>query len=546
MMARNLAQGLRCGALLVVLLTLVFLMSSPAKAQDPFSATQAADGRIEIVITEPLQGAVSAPLVKVFEIIKVGNLQKAFELTPLSQTQGISNGRFIATVAIPAPRVGFDHYDFEVLNYRTASGVESFRGTVILNLSASVVPPATGNKVRVRFAAPNTSNWQNLRTWIAAATATGATVKITLQNGASDTYNVVDSTIESLPNCPRLAVGESFVMCTLRVVLELDKNLPVGLPANLTVKFRDEVFPPSVIAGSLPVEQFRGGITGKVNTDAALAAGKDRDPIRGNVIEAGGSYNTSIKLDRDPTTNKPPQRKTDGSLDLRLATPTRFFADEIEKWWTWTPVQFDALISTGKLTGDNLATNTMRLFTQVQRVITVKRTSDRDWFRFTGEGGASADRDLRVIEYTGSADFRYSPAFLFRTLTDNPLPGRAPTLLVEFMPAGLELGRRHVRRDPIFPADNFIHRFRFAERLELQLPPYLQFKIENRSWVRGEVQRNRFRNFFSTTLTVFPAKLDSNSSAGVFLSYERGVLPPFSTLRTSTFKLGFRVRRKDW
>lgn len=188
----------------------------------------------------------------------------------------------------------------------------------------------------------------------------------------------------------------------------------------------------------------------------------------------------------------------------------------------------------------------MRLFTQVQRAITVKRRSDRDWLRFTGEGGASADRDLRTVEYTGSGDFRYSPAFLFRTLSDNPLPGRAPTLLVEFMPAGVELGKRQVRRDPIFPADDFIRRFRFAQRLELQLPPYLQFKIENRSWIRGEVQRNKFRNFFSTTLTFFPAKLNSNSSAGVFLSYERGVLPPFSTPRPSTFKIGCRVRRKNW
>lgn len=526
-------------------LALLLCMLSSSQAQEVSSAVQLADGKIEITINEPLVGAASQPVVKIFEVIKVGKTQKTFELMPVSQTQGVSGNSFIAVVTPPTPRMGFDHYDFEVLNYKTGTEVESFRGSVLLNLSATIVPPATGNMLRVRFAAPNTFNWQNLQTWISAATATGATVTVTLQNGQTDSFNIVNARIENR-QCPPLHPGESFTTCFLKVVLELDKSLPAGLSIGTTVKFRDEVFPPNPIAGNLPLEQFRAGIGGKVGTDPALAATKDRDPIRTNVIEVGGSYNTSIKLDRDPTATKPPQRKTDGSLDFRFATPTIFFKDEIERWWTWIPVQFDGMISTGKLTGDNLATNTMRLFTQVQRVHTIKRAHDRDWLRFTGEGGASADRDLRVIEYTGSADFRYSPAFLFRTLTDNPLPGLAPTILVEFMPAGVEIGRRQVRRDPIFLSDDFIRRFRFAGKLELQLPPYLQLKIENRSWVRGEVQQNKFRNFFSTTLTYIPTRLSSNSSAGVFLSYERGVLPPFSTARTSTLKIGFRVRRKDW
>jgi hypothetical protein len=520
-------------------------MATRSQAQDVVSATQAADGKIEITINEPLMGSPDQPIVKIFEIAGVGKNQKTFEVKPLGETQGVFGAKFISNITLPPPRTGFNHYDFEVLNYKTSTDVESFRGTVILNLSASIVPPATANKIRVRFAAPNSFNWQNLRTWLSAASK-GATATVTLQNGQSDTYKVIDASIEGAPDCPPLQAGDTFVTCYLRVVLEFDRSLPAGLAVNVTLKFPDDVFPPNVIADSLPLEQFRGGITGKVPTNAALAAGKDRDPIRTNVVEVGGSYSTAIKLDKDPTSTKPPQRKTDGTLDLRFATPTIFFKDETEKWWSWTPAQFDGTISTGKLTGDNLATNTMRLFTQVQRVITVKRRSDRDWLRFTGEGGAAADRDLRTIEYTGSADFRYSPAFLFRTLSDNPLPGRAPTLLVEFMPAGVELGKRQVRRDPIFPADDFVRRFRFAEKLELQLPPYLQFKIEDRSWIRGEVQRNKFRNYFLTTLTFFPAKLNSNSSAGVFLSYERGVLPPFSTARTSTFKIGFRVRRKDW
>jgi hypothetical protein len=76
--------------------------------------------------------------------------------------------------------------------------------------------------------------------------------------------------------------------------LELDKSLPTGLSIGTTVKFRDEVFAPNPIAGNLPLEQFRAGIGGRVGTDPALAATKDRDPIRSNVIEVAGSCNTSM------------------------------------------------------------------------------------------------------------------------------------------------------------------------------------------------------------------------------------------------------------
>lgn len=327
-----------------VLLALLFLMGLRSQAQDIVSAIQAADGKIEITINEPLIGSADQPIVKIFEITGVGKNQKTFEVRPLSETQGVSGGKFIATVTLP-PRASFNHYDFEVLNHRTSTDVEVFRGSVILNLSATIVPPATANKIRVRFAAPSSFHWQKLRTWIVAASK-GATATVTLQNGQSDTYNVIDASIENVPDCPRLQAGDTFVTCFLSATLELDRSLPAGLAVNITLKFRDDAFPPNDIADNLLLEQFHRGITGKVGTSQALAAGKDRDPIRTNVVEVGGSYSTSFKLDKDPTSTKPPKRKTDGTLDLRLATPTIFFRDEIEKWWSWTPVQFDGMIST--------------------------------------------------------------------------------------------------------------------------------------------------------------------------------------------------------
>jgi hypothetical protein len=536
-MSRDRAYMLSLAAIMVLLL------ASGANSQESFSAKMVEVGKIEIEIATPLKGSVDDPAIHVFEIVRLTpTTTKTFERTPLSVNRRLVSGRFMATIAVPPPVAGFDHYEVEVRNYLADTEPESFRAGVY-GITAAITN-ATGREVEVTFRGLNTIDWKKLRTWIAATAATGSAVTVTLGNGETRTLNVTHAShIEFAPLCPRLKPAERFTECSLIATLALDGRFPVGEAGKVRL-----TFPPGAFTGGtadgLPLEIVRAGVgAGKVS-DTRQVITKDRDPIRTNVVEAGGSLNTSIKLDPDPTKNEAPKRETKGSADLRLAAPTRTFADSGRAFSTWTPVEYDAQVSTGKLNGDSLSTNTMRVFTQVQRVYAVDRRQGIDFFRLVGEGGAAADRDLRIIEYTGRGDFRYNPAFLNRVLDRNPTPELGNRIKVELTPFGFEFGRRQVRRDPIFIADDFVRRFRFAAKMDLEFPPYVLFQIENRSWWRGEVNENRFKNYFTTALTLTPS--NANASAGIYLSYERGSLPPFTTQRVSAFKVGVRFRRKEW
>lgn len=132
------------------------------------------------------------------------------------------------------------------------------------------------------------------------------------------------------------------------------------------------------------------------------------------------------------------------------------------------------MISTGKLSTTNLSANTLRLFTQAQYVKQIAQKGTDDFLTFNFEGGAAADRDLRVIDYTGNVDLRYEPGFLNKTLSTDSVVGKTPTVLFELMPVSIELGGRQVRRDPLFVADNFIRKFRFSGKLDFSFRPTLK------------------------------------------------------------------------
>jgi hypothetical protein len=529
--------------ILVVLSLLLLAATTTASAQTNFSANLVDVRKVRVEISTPLNRALGEPVIHLFEVIKVGTINKTFERKTDNEVRRTSpEGHFVAEFEIPPPSDNFVRYEVEVRNYESAAGTEVFRGEVFL-LKADIIE-ALSREIVVRFEGLNTTDWDKLRAWIMSAAAAGPDVTLVLPNGPTTTMKVTRAEPIGLPPlCPPPSARLS--KCTLRVRLAIDKTLPAGRKGEVRLTFPPTVFAPNPIAEGLTLERIRSGVGTGQPGGTLLATGKDRDPIRTNVIEAGGSLNTSIKLDPDPATGKQPERETKGSADVRIAAPTIPFADSGRRFSTWTPVELDAQVSTGKLNGDSLSTNTMRLFTQLQRVyVRSPKEGPFDFFRLVGEAGAAADRDLRVIEYVASGDLRINPGFLNRVLDKDPPPDLGKRIKVEIMPIGFELGHRHVRRDPFFPADDFIRRLRFAAKMELELPPYLLFKMENRSWWRGEVNENRFKNYFTTSLTLTPANV--NSSFGLFLSYDRGSLPPFTTQRISAFKVGIRFRRKQW
>jgi len=532
-------------AQLIVPLTLI-LMESPARSQELFSAKMIAPQRIEAEVSAPFgpyNTNVDAPEISVFEIINSGQTTKTVE-RPLSHVnKQVTNNHLVVTFDVPAANKDFDHYEVQVRNYKTADDPLTFRGAVY-SITVSITS-ASDKKLSLIIRGLNTTDWQRIRKWIAEVAASGPTVTVDLGAAGTRTLKVTNASyIEMRPDCFPLELGQRYGECILGANLALDDRLPVGIPGTVKLSFPATAFDPQ-LADNLPLELVKNGVTGKISI-TPLGAAQDRDPIRTNVIEAGGSFNTSIKLDADPATNKKPDRENQATADLRLASKSVTFADKTRSFWTWTAAQLDAQVSSGKITIDSLSTNTLRGFTQIQHVRAIERKEGIDFFRFVGEGGAAADRDLRVIEYTGLGDLRYNPAILNRVLDRDPLPDHAKRIIVELTPFGFEVGHRQVRRDPLFASDDFIRRFRAAAKLQLDLPPHFQFAIENRCWWRGEVEKDRFRNYFTTSFTIVPGKLSTNSSLGIVLSYDRGSLPPFSTPRESAFKIGLRFRRKEW
>ena len=512
----------------------LLLLGIEVRADEVFLVQMSRPGQIELEVREPLTGSVDRPLIHLFEVVKIGDRLKTFERTPRI-TRRLVDGHLAATLEIGPPSVNFDHFEVEVRDYvsTTDPTPQSFRGTVV-SISLRIVR-AQNQSVDLNFRGPNSVDWASFRTWITTAAAPAAIVTITRADSST-----VQAREPRVSNLVQLPDGDN---TRVSVRFNLDQSLPPE--STVTLTFEPRAFPPNPSADGLPLALLRVPVGPFDVTGDALGAAQERDEERLNVLEAGGNYNTSIKLDPDPTTNEQPERETEATLDLRLATSTKIFADHNSRYATWTPAQLDAQVSNGKLTGDSISTNTIRAFTQIQQVFNSTGSGPISFYRLVGEGGINADRDLRTIEYTGLGDFRWSPGFLNRVLGENPA-GRETRIRGEFIPIGFELGHRQVRRDPLFEADDFVRRLRFGAKFEFLKAPYFEFSVEDLMWWRGEFAEKKFKNYFTTTFTYLPLAGLANTSAGFFFSYERGALPPFTTQRTSTLKMGFRVRRKTW
>ncbi|MDM7920811.1 MAG: hypothetical protein QUS14_00810 [Pyrinomonadaceae bacterium] len=516
------------------------------------------DSDIVVKIDQGIQNTEqNPPLVRIYESVSSGG-QIRSRLRDSLQTVAFSRmpsplGLEIG-IRLPKPSAGFRKFEIDVSNYLSEGDNLNFRIVVPIGVSAEL-GAATRDTVKVKFSIPGNvaGGCSRSKEWILRAFSREGGTRLT---GTRSSGKAVEYSVLSASDGNVLGEGVADI-CTFETELRLDQRMPAAetlSPAQIL--FDPAFFDSDFTAVSHPAfASLRDGIKGAITTPAAINEAEKRDEVRQGVFEMGGGLTTTKQ--KENVTNENEDRETSGFIDLRIALPTRYYfgrgrGPSVSSWWSWTPAQLDAMISEGKLTVKNISTNTMRLFTQAQFTQDVSgrlpsgSRKGTDFIVMNFEGGAAADRDLRVIEYTVGSDFRLEPGFLNRTFGKSET-GKTPTLLFEVSPAGFEIGGRQVRRDPLFPdTDTFVRRYRFATRIELQLPPYVQFTLENRSWIRGEVSDDRFRNYFKTSLNLFPRKLNENVSAGVFLSYEVGSSPPFSTPAIATFKLGFRVRAKRW
>jgi hypothetical protein len=553
---------LRSFAPIAIMLT----VAGAAYAQKPGSVTfeYRGAGQVTITVHQRIDNrGGNPPMVRLYEAVGTGDAAKLKYVTldqPPAMSAFPAEGTFEVTLRLPTPSNGFVRYEVDISNYVSGSDDLNFRAAIPTAVRAEIVSAPSRDQVKLKFYIPGNTpgGCGRAKEWILRALGRNANSKIRVsgsEGAAAEEYSIVGAQDGNVIG--GLAPAGEIDPCTFETNATLERKLPAAETLNPTMLVFDKEFLNSqfTLVEHPSFAGLRDGVKGSLKTPTGPAEAEKRDDERKGVFEVGGGLTTAKQ--KEGAADLSEDRETSGFVDLRLALNTRYYFErgsrgELSSWWSWTPAQFDATISEGQLLGKNLTTNTMRLFTQAQFVKNITpRESDgtrdaSDFIALNLEGGAAADRDLRVIDYTGAADFQWEPGYLNQTFGRSDAD-ETPAILFTLSPVGVELGGRQVRRDPFFEgADAFIRRYRFGVRAELQLPPFAQFTVENRFWVRGEVDENRFRNYFKTSLNLFPRRLNENVSAGIFLSYEAGSLPPFSTPAVATFKVGFRVRGKHW
>jgi hypothetical protein len=533
-----------------ILVQIQFINAQDIK--DTIKITQELNGDLTVELIKRPDGLKPLPTLRLYEIVKDETGTKS--IFRVDEQFRETDGKYQVRIPslTPQKKDSFLMFEVDIFNYFIDGENLNFR-TKVLPLVTAVIEEGNGNQLKLKFTVPKTvkGGCESARSWVLDAFDPRNAAKLSVTRSSTKVieYKIIDREVP-----PITGIAPEVTSCDIYADLTLNKKLPVAEKLNpAMIMFGNDFINSEVTQTKNPsFAIYRDGIKGSIDTKAGLNEAEKRDEERKVAIEVGGGLTT--KKQQENVTNPDEDRETTGFIDLRMALDTRlsnfkFVGDgnnrRLSSWRVWTPLQFEAMISEGKLEKKNLTTNTMRLFTQYQ-FINDTYNDTTDFIIWNLEAGAAADRDLRVIDYTGSVDFRWEPSFLNKIIKEREL-GRNWLLSFQIMPASVELGGRQERRDPFFTdTDTFIRRFRFSEKLNLQLPPYAQLIIEHRGWVLGEVSNNRFRNYFNTTLNLFPKPLSDAYSAGVFLSYERGTLPPFSTPSISTFKIGFRVRKREW
>jgi hypothetical protein len=340
---------------------------------------------------------------------------------------------------------------------------------------------------------------------------------------------------------------------TFNVVLVTNKNFPVG-DYDLAVDFASGA--PSELQGTLLNSQT-GAAMAAAN---AKAAGTDTSfGLREfqNNLDLGLAFTSSVE-DQKVGNATVRERKNRGVVDLRLApwlnTPlndkfTRFF----------TPIFIDAKVSTGKIDKSSLSLN---------RIIIGSKYSIRDIHLnphannilvYTFAGQSVSDRDFKRAE----ADFNFE----FKPLIDswnnelkNLFGEDAPeSVLIKKSPPkivpccnfgyrvqpviGTDIGYAYRIKRPAFNVENserFVRRFYFGGDILLNLTKHVDLEVSDTLYVRGEAPSHRTRNYFSGEIRA-PIFTSGTTSQCLFVKFEKGDQPPFSSPAVNSFKIGYRI-----
>jgi hypothetical protein len=324
----------------------------------------------------------------------------------------------------------------------------------------------------------------------------------------------------------------------------------------------------------LPVElrQFMVKTELRGNSIAAAPAEVNGDAVTKRPLEQnldlGLQFASSIKTD---TTTGVESRDNKGSFDIRLAP----FLNTIQ--WSgygndkplirfFTPFGINAQVSTGSITTDTLSTNTIKVSSEYEWRKYYSLQTHPTFMRHIASINNYSDRDLKNAEITGKFEFlphfaRLDHPLAWRTAAVgvhqiDPDPDRGPKIVrvtqgfgYSVIPSiSFEAGGQYRDKSTLAPFDrsDYVARLAVGGTAKFDLTSYVSVSLQDTLYIRGESSVDRTHNYFKSSIEAPLHPLLSKSAATLFLSFERGALPPFSTPDVNSVTLGIRVQATGW
>lgn len=236
-----------------------------------------------------------------------------------------------------------------------------------------------------------------------------------------------------------------------------------------------------------------------------------------------------------------------------------------------TPIVLDARLSTGDLTKESAATNTIaatfeyeaRKFPKAKDGATTKTSRFPTFNRYILKGGHTSDRSFERAEVKAIAEWRPVVGAWNHpkgTLNDviphvlDPDPTRPPFTSVtetgwEIQPVvGAEGGHTYkwenapagIERDPDF--------LRAYVGVSATLDPadWLRIRINETAYLRSETAADRLRNYLNVSIELPVGPVLNQGAQSVFIGYEKGALPPFEKAEVDTIRIGYRIQMAGW
>jgi hypothetical protein len=285
-------------------------------------------------------------------------------------------------------------------------------------------------------------------------------------------------------------------------------------------------------------------------------------------VELGVALTSSVKNEKQDDGTTARERTTRGTLDL-------FFAPILNLRrvkaigdggvvHVFTPFSIDAKVSTGKITEDTLAVNTIDLASTYElRHYPSNTNAYPDLLRHSFSLKNSSDRDFKQAEWKFAYEFQPIFGAINQPLGSAPdviedegkprvVPNENDRFGLQIIPVlGVELGRTYRVRDPadFEGVSRNVRRFYFGADMIFELTKHLRLSLTDRFYVRGESPDDRGRHYFSGSveapLIAFSGGEGRRRAAhALFFSFERGDKPPFSNPAVNVLKFGYRVRAR--